>query len=63
MWKKIGDGIVFMLLDFDWGGLMGQVRYPEFINMGPLLRRPAGVGYDVLILPEHGLAMLDTMFP
>lgn len=40
---------------------MEQVRYPEFINTDPFLRRPTGVGYDVLILPEHDFAILDTM--
>jgi hypothetical protein len=52
----------FMLVDFDWSGVIGQVRYPMNMYVGPDLRRPGGAFDGELILAEHDVAMVDIMF-
>jgi hypothetical protein len=48
----------FMLVDFDWAGVFGKVRYPADVNKG----QPDGVSDGMLIKPEHDIAMLERMF-
>ncbi|HEV7737793.1 MAG TPA: hypothetical protein VGO47_10545 [Chlamydiales bacterium] len=43
----------FMLLDFDWAGIVGEVYYPPLLNKNPRLGRPVDVEPGALILPEH----------
>jgi hypothetical protein len=53
------SGSKVMLVDFDWAGPAGKVRYPPNIN--PALF-PAGVECGKSILKEHDLEMVDRMF-
>ena len=53
---------MFMLVDYDWAGVMDKVKYPEFINTDPALRRPLDVRYDAFILPQHDIDMLENIF-
>ena len=41
---KMSDGLdgSFYLVDFDWSGRMGQVQYPDDLNM-TTVQRPDGV--------------------
>lgn len=48
------------LVDFDWAGIIGEVRYPANVNME--IRRPSGVGDNELIMAEHDIQMIDFMF-
>ena len=48
-----------MLLDFDWEGVNGEVRYPMYINKGPGLWRPEEVFDGEL---KHDMAMFDNLF-
>jgi hypothetical protein len=50
----------FMLVDFDWSGIIGEVRYP--INVNKKIGRPVDVSDGVLIKPEHDMAMLENIF-
>ncbi|KAH8917023.1 hypothetical protein BT69DRAFT_1355087 [Atractiella rhizophila] len=52
------DGKQFMLVDFDWAGKTGEVRYPMNVNRGPGLWRPDGAVDGQLILPDHDMQML-----
>src|SRR5262249_6448860 len=45
------DGKGFMLLDFDWSGRDGTVRYPMNVVRGPQLWRPDGAEDGKLISP------------
>ena len=47
-----------MLVDFDWAGKIGDVRYPMNVNRAGIWR-PSGAVDGRLILAEHDLAMLD----
>ncbi|KAJ6476216.1 hypothetical protein C8R45DRAFT_373480 [Mycena sanguinolenta] len=49
-----------MLVDFDWVGKEGEVRYPITINMSSETW-PSGVGRGGLITREHDLAMLARL--
>ncbi len=51
----------FMLVDFDWAGKIGDVRYPMNVNWGDDLWRPEGARDGKLILPDHDLEMLRHM--
>ncbi len=51
----------FMLLDFDWGGKEGTVRYPMCVNHRHI-SRPEGAVDSQLILPEHDQEMVEFMF-
>jgi len=53
------DRMKFMLIDFEWAGKNGEVRYPMNVNKGPMLWRPDGAVDGALILPEHDIDMLD----
>ena len=52
----------FMLLDFDWAGTIGEIRYPRNVNTGPDLWRPADAYDGELIKAEHDIAMIRHMF-
>jgi serine/threonine protein kinase len=51
-----------VLIDFDWAGEIGKVRYPMNVNRGPDLKRPDGVYDGELITAEHDIDMLNIMF-
>ena len=51
-----------MMIDFEWSGRIGQVRYPMYVNREPELCRPEGAVDGELILAEHDVEMLDIMF-
>ena len=53
------DRTKFMLVDFEWAGKGGEVRYPMNVNRGPDLWRPDDAVDGTLILPEHDIKMLD----
>ena len=55
------DKTKFMLVDFEWAGKDGEVRYPMNVNRGPNLWRPDDAVDGALILPEHDLDMLEVM--
>ena len=60
MVKKTGEpGII--LLDFDWAGKVGEVRYPMNVNNRDI-KRPDGAVDGRLILAEHDIEMMDFMF-
>ncbi|KAG1849202.1 hypothetical protein F4604DRAFT_95669 [Suillus subluteus] len=52
----------FKLIDFDWSGIIGQVRYPMNVFRGKHLWRPDGAEDGRLILAEHDIQMLHAMF-
>jgi hypothetical protein len=58
MVKKDRSG--WKLVDFDWSGKIGQVRYP--MNVNHELRRPEGANDGNLILADHDIEMLDYLF-
>ncbi|KAG2072092.1 hypothetical protein BDR04DRAFT_1052092 [Suillus decipiens] len=53
----------FKLMDFDWSGIIGEVRYPMNVSRGIFLWRPDGAKDGQLILAEHDIQMLEVMFP
>ncbi|KAL4065048.1 hypothetical protein J3A83DRAFT_4263978 [Scleroderma citrinum] len=53
------DKTKFMLVDFEWAGKNGEVRYPMNVNKGPTLWRPDGAVDGALIRPEHDIDMLN----
>jgi hypothetical protein len=50
----------FMLVDFDWAGINGEVRYPANVNKE--FWRPDDVSDGMPIRSEHDMMMLDRMF-
>lgn len=50
------------LVDFDWSGKIGEVRYPMNVNRGTGLKRPEGVLDGNLILAEHDMEMMSYLF-
>jgi hypothetical protein len=50
------------LLDFDWAGRIGEVRYPRNVRNSPSLRRPREAYSGELIQAEHDIKMLDHIF-
>jgi serine/threonine protein kinase len=57
MVKKSRQPGIF-LIDFDWAGVIGEVRYPMNVNVEDI-RRPDGAIDNELILAEHDIAMVD----
>jgi hypothetical protein len=55
-------GKEFKLLDFDWAGVLGEVRYPRHVNKAVELRRPEDVSDGELIAAGHDMAMVEQMF-
>jgi len=59
---RMGDGELGMkLVDFDWGGKEGEVRYPILINNHTVYRPPSVFGGQ-LITTEHDLLMVEDIF-
>ena len=55
------DGVQgFKLVDFDWSGTIGQVRYPMNVYRGPRLWRPPEVEDGQLIKADHDIDMLKA---
>ncbi|KAF8325091.1 uncharacterized protein EI90DRAFT_2933000, partial [Cantharellus anzutake] len=50
-----------MLVDFDWAGVPGEVRYPMNVNNAEI-KRPSGADDGELILADHGVKMIDYMY-
>jgi tRNA A-37 threonylcarbamoyl transferase component Bud32 len=52
----------FKLVDFDWSGIIGNIRYPMNVYRGDSLWKPDGAQDGQLILADHDIQMLDAMF-
>jgi serine/threonine protein kinase len=52
----------FKLVDFDWSGRIGEVRYPMNVYQGQRLWRPHEAEDGQLIKADHDIEMLKTMF-
>jgi len=54
----------FILLDFDWAGKIGEIRYPRNVNTAPELGlwRPTDAYDGELIKAEHDVAMIERLF-
>jgi hypothetical protein len=50
-----------MLVDFDWAGVIGEVRYPMNVNNVDI-KRPDGAHDNELIMTQHDIRMIDFMF-
>jgi serine/threonine protein kinase len=50
----------YMIVDFDWAGTLGIVRYPMNVNRVEIWR-PDSVVDEALILAEHDVSMLEHM--
>ncbi|KAI0255336.1 hypothetical protein BJV78DRAFT_1179329 [Lactifluus subvellereus] len=50
-----------MLVDFDWAGKIGEVRYPMNVYRGPGLWRPDGACDGELITVDHDIQMLERL--
>jgi serine/threonine protein kinase len=55
------DGCAIHLLDFDWAGTEGEVRYPEGVNTISV-RRQDGVSDREIITKDHDMAMVDFLW-
>jgi hypothetical protein len=51
-----------MLVDFDWAGVPGEVRYPMNVNNEDI-QRPPGAYDGHFILADHDLDMINYIFP
>jgi len=51
----------FMLIDFDWSGVVGEARYPINVNKVDIWR-PEDVSDGLLIKSDHDIAMLNHIF-
>jgi hypothetical protein len=60
VWED-GEKLEVKLVDFDWGGEAGEVRYPSAINCFDIWR-PPGVTDGVLITKEHDIKSIERMF-
>ncbi|KAH8924591.1 hypothetical protein BT69DRAFT_1349368 [Atractiella rhizophila] len=54
------DPVRVMLVDFDWAGKMGEVKYPMNVNRKDMWR-PEGAVDGALIKAEHDMSMLDQI--
>ncbi|KAG5635658.1 hypothetical protein H0H81_010494 [Sphagnurus paluster] len=50
-----------MLVDYDWAGIVGEVRYPMNVNKVDIWW-PDDVSDGLLIKPDHDIAMLEYIF-
>ncbi|KAN0069950.1 hypothetical protein V8E54_012256 [Elaphomyces granulatus] len=55
------EGISFHLIDFDWAGPAGAVKYPMGVNI-ETIRRPRDVAGGKLITKSHDLEMINLLF-
>jgi hypothetical protein len=60
MVRKDGE-MGFMLVDFDWAGEIGVVRYPMNVNRAENLWRPDGASDGNVITAHHDIQMLEKM--
>jgi hypothetical protein len=57
------DGVQgFKLVDFDWSGRIGEIRYPMNVYRGSRLWRPPEAEDGQLIKADHDIEMLNAMF-
>jgi hypothetical protein len=61
MVKKDGNQ-GFKLVDFDWSGRIGEVRYPMNVYQGQRLWRPREAEDGQLIKADHDIEMLKAMY-
>ncbi|KAG1887287.1 hypothetical protein F4604DRAFT_1675279 [Suillus subluteus] len=61
MVKKDGSSGI-KLVDFDWSGKIGEIRYPMNVYRGEHLWRPDGAEDGQLIMAEHDVQMLRAIF-
>ncbi|KXN93307.1 hypothetical protein AN958_00231, partial [Leucoagaricus sp. SymC.cos] len=54
------DDVTVHLVDFDWAGRIGEVRYPYGVNC-ETMKRPAGVEYGTIITVEHDIEMVSYL--
>ena len=55
------DDVTIHLIDFDWAGYDGEVKYPMEINCDTV-RRPEGVEGGEVITQEHDNEMVSYLF-
>ncbi|KAI0247579.1 hypothetical protein BJV78DRAFT_1133032 [Lactifluus subvellereus] len=55
------EAFVIHLLDFDWAGRIGEVKYPMGVNT-KTMTRPAGVAGGTNITVAHDMAMVEMFF-
>ena len=55
--KKNGSPGI-MLVDFDWAGVIGEVRYPMNVNNVDI-KRPDGAHDNELVVAQHDMLMID----
>jgi tRNA A-37 threonylcarbamoyl transferase component Bud32 len=53
------ENVKVHLIDFDWAGKAGEVKYPIGVNIKSV-KRPDGVGDGALITKDHDKAMVTT---
>ncbi|KAG8984784.1 hypothetical protein FRB94_005606 [Tulasnella sp. JGI-2019a] len=56
-----GEDLALNLLDFDWGGKVGEARYPMLVN-NVSVTRPEGATEGKLITKAHDLFMMEEIF-
>ena len=56
------DGEGIMLVDFDWGGKIEEVKYPININLKIERGRPDGVSGGEHIRSDHDIDMAHRVF-
>ena len=59
--REDGEKLEVKLVDFNWGGEAGEVRYPSAINCFEVWR-PLGVTDGVPITKEHDIQSVERMF-
>jgi serine/threonine protein kinase len=57
---KNDDKTKFMIIDFEWAGVDGVVRYPPYVNYADIVR-PDDARDGLLVKAAHDLAMLDVI--
>jgi len=58
---KMDGGSGVLIVDFDWAGKAGEIRYPMHVNRVNVAR-PEGARGGCFIMPEHDVEMVDIMF-
>ena len=58
---RVDGKLEMKLIDFDWGGKEGEVRYPVLINNHTVVRPPNVIGGQ-LITTDHDLEMVEIIF-
>ena len=59
---KVSGFVSFKLVDFDWSGRIGEVRYPMNVYQGQRLWRPREAEDGQLIKADHDIEMLKAMY-